>query len=164
MNEISPGVAWMVGCLITVAGSVLRRTVRPRGAPLADGLAQLRILAIAYAVILILHGFSLPDVEILRSFYYRSPVEIQRPDQMHEYLVQWAIQNQRIIISRDFNTLIAWHDDCVSKGQATPGLFIIRPGATIPAVVESLVFISHCSTSEEWSNCCNFIPLPGARE
>jgi hypothetical protein len=79
-------------------------------------------------------------------------------------LVQWAIQNQRIIISIDFNTLIAWHDDCVSKGQATPGLLIIRPGATIPAVVESLVLISHCSTSVEWSNCCNFIPLPGARE
>ena len=73
--------------------------------------------------------------------------------------MEWAAKWSRLIVSKDKTTLISEHDQYVGTGHNTPGLLIVRPGATIPALLESLVLIAHYSDSDEWKNQCRFIPL-----
>jgi hypothetical protein len=66
-------------------------------------------------------------------------------------LVEWSVQSQRIIVSKDRNTLIAAHTDAVSAGTTTPGLFILRNQLGIPTVVDC--------TSDEFASSTQFLPM-----
>lgn len=74
-------------------------------------------------------------------------------------LVQWAAKSNRIIVSKDKNTLIDEHKRYVDLGNQTPGLLIVLPHATIPAIIDSLALVAHYSEPEDWQNQCRFIPL-----
>ena len=82
------------------------------------------------------------------------PNGIQDPE-----LIQWATTWNRVIVSKDKNTLIHLHDQYVAMGNQTPGLLIIRPNTTILALVESLALIAHYSEPEEWQSQSRFIPM-----
>jgi hypothetical protein len=73
-------------------------------------------------------------------------------------LLEWAIQHERVIVTRDANSLIGEHDRLVASGRGTPGPFVTRAGFTIPEVVAELVLYTYALTAEECASTCRYIP------
>jgi hypothetical protein len=73
-------------------------------------------------------------------------------------VLAWSVEAGRIIVSRDVTTLIAEHDEMVTRGTWTPGLLIVRKGFSIPEVVEYLSLVSHVGRADEFSCKWDYIP------
>jgi hypothetical protein len=76
-----------------------------------------------------------------------------------ESLIEWAMRENRIVVSHDRNTLIGTHDKMVANGRTTPGVWIIRRQSSIPSLVEFLVFAGVCCDATEFASRVEFIPL-----
>jgi hypothetical protein len=73
-------------------------------------------------------------------------------------LIEWAARENRIIVSRDRNTLIAAHDLYVSEGNVTPGLWILKRTAAAGQFVEFLALAAHCSEAYEFASRVEHVP------
>ncbi len=74
-------------------------------------------------------------------------------------LLQWTEREDRILVSRDVHTLplaLAAHR---GAGHHAPGILLIRNGASLRAVVETLALVAHAGEADEWANRCTFIPF-----
>ncbi len=74
------------------------------------------------------------------------------------YILLWAEREDRILISHDLRTLPAFLADHLRAGHRSPGLFLIRHGASLREVVDFLVLVAHASEPWEWADRCQFIP------
>lgn len=73
-------------------------------------------------------------------------------------VIQWAVEHERIIVSKDTNTLIGYHRAFVEEGNATPGLLILRRRFRVETILETLIGIAHYLSPDQYASCCNFIP------
>ncbi len=78
-------------------------------------------------------------------------------------VIRWAAEHNRVIVSKDTNTLIGYHRDFVRQGNTTPGLLILRgrrEGTEIKThqIVESLIEIAYYLDPSLYNSCHNFIP------
>jgi predicted nuclease of predicted toxin-antitoxin system len=74
-------------------------------------------------------------------------------------IVEWSITHNRIIISKDTNTLIEFFMQSVRRGENPPGLLIVKRGdAQVSQIVEYLVLVAHAGQREEFVNQYAFIP------
>lgn len=80
-------------------------------------------------------------------------ISTQDPD-----LVIWACSSGRIIVSHDENTLVGHHNNYVRQGNSTPGLLVVKKGASIPDIVESLTLIAHYAEPHEYASAPRWIP------
>lgn len=71
----------------------------------------------------------------------------------------WAEGESRILVSRDLSTLPIFLADHLHAGHHSPGIFLIRHGATLTEVVDFLVLVAHASEPWEWADRCQFIPI-----
>jgi hypothetical protein len=49
-------------------------------------------------------------------------------------------------------------DRHLKAGHHVPGILMIRPGASVPALVEFLVLVAYASRAEEWQDRIEYIP------
>ncbi len=81
------------------------------------------------------------------------PARISDPE-----LLQWAIHNQRAIVTRDVNTLVGLHARLVQSGSVTPGIIVLRSGFSYPILVEELVLFSIYTSAAELASSCVYLP------
>ena len=74
-------------------------------------------------------------------------------------LLQWAAEQDRIVVSHDTNTLIQFAQEQVQKGEKMPGLFCVSPFASFSQVIDDLVVLVRASEEGEWEGQVLFIPL-----
>lgn len=82
------------------------------------------------------------------------PLGSQDPD-----ILLWAEREGRILVSHDLSTLPAFLADHLRAGHHSPGIFLIRRGASLQEVVDFLVLVAHASEPWEWANRYQFIPV-----
>ena len=73
-------------------------------------------------------------------------------------ILVWAERENRILISRDKRTLPVHLVNHLNAGRHSPGIFIIRPGSTVPQLIAFLVLAACCSDSADWLDRIEFIP------
>jgi hypothetical protein len=73
-------------------------------------------------------------------------------------LLIWTEKHQRILISNDRNTLQDHLEDHLAAGRTSPGIFIVRPTATIPAVRDFICLAAELDEPEEWKGRVQYIP------
>jgi len=73
-------------------------------------------------------------------------------------ILAWAEREGRILVSEDKATMPAHLDSHLKAGYRSPGVFLVRPGATIPKLIEFLVLVGYASEGEEWENRVEFVP------
>lgn len=93
-----------------------------------------------------------PNLEIVQA----SPTLTETPD---PELLEWATQNGYILISEDRNTLVGFYYERLKAELHSEGVFILRRGASLGEIIESLKLLIELSTAEEWSNQVTYIPL-----
>lgn len=73
-------------------------------------------------------------------------------------ILLWAEKEDRVVVSRDYNTMpnhLAAH---LQAGHHCAGLFIIRPHATIRQIVDFLVLSAHTTDPALLRGQCEYIP------
>jgi predicted nuclease of predicted toxin-antitoxin system len=86
------------------------------------------------------------------------PPDLQGGSQDPEILV-WAEAEDRILVSYDLSTIPSFLDDHLRAGRRSPGVFLIRHGATLREVVDFLALVAYASEPWEWADHCQFIPI-----
>jgi hypothetical protein len=72
--------------------------------------------------------------------------------------LEWAAQNDRIVLSHDQNTLVGFALDRVTTGQPMPGLFVVDNEAAIGRVIDDLLLIDDTTEHSEWANRVEYLP------
>ncbi len=74
-------------------------------------------------------------------------------------LLQWATENQHVIVTHDRTTMLKAAHERKRSGQKTAGVVIIKKELPLRRAIEDLVLVLECSTESERENQIVFIPL-----
>ena len=70
-----------------------------------------------------------------------------------------AASEGRILVSHDENSLPGHFRDFLAAGHHSPGVFLVRQGAPIGAVIESIVMLWVASEADEWKDRIEWLPF-----
>lgn len=73
-------------------------------------------------------------------------------------LLAWCEAAGRILVSVDKQTLPKHLADHLALGLHSPGVFLIRPGQSVRAVVDFLTLATAVSDAGEWRDAITYIP------
>jgi hypothetical protein len=81
------------------------------------------------------------------------PLGTQDPD-----LLVWAEREGRVIVTNDRRTMPGHLAAHLTAGRHSPGVIILRPGHTIPAIVAELVLVAHVCDPAELLDQIRYLP------
>jgi len=73
-------------------------------------------------------------------------------------ILTWAERENRILITEDKSTMPGHLKAHLDAGHHSPGVFLVRPGAGIPALLEFLALVTHASQPAEWQDRIQYVP------
>ena len=71
-----------------------------------------------------------------------------------------AAEQDRILVSHDFQTMPRHFGDFLQAGGSSPGVLVVPQSLPIGEAIEELVLIWGASDAEEWENRILRIPMP----
>jgi Domain of unknown function (DUF5615) len=74
-------------------------------------------------------------------------------------LLEWATQNDRILVTADVNTLIGFAYERIQKGTHTAGVLVLKRGTSIGEAIHELELLQAVGEQEEFANAVWYIPL-----
>jgi len=74
-------------------------------------------------------------------------------------VLEWAANDDRIVVTYDRSTMIDDAIDRILKGLPMPGLFVLSPNITIGQTIDSILFVNDGSAHEEWRDLITYLPL-----
>ena len=74
-------------------------------------------------------------------------------------VLSWAAQEERIVLTHDVATMIAFAYKRVQAGLSMPGLVEVKRRIPVGLVIEELILIAECSLDGEWEGQVRFLPL-----
>jgi hypothetical protein len=74
-------------------------------------------------------------------------------------VLAWAASENRILISNDRNTLIAFAVNRVQKKLEMPGVIITRSRQPVALIVSDIALIAQCVGEDEIRNQIRYVPL-----
>lgn len=94
-----------------------------------------------------------PDCDILRV----QEVGLRTKDD--PFVLTWAAQEGRVLITRDRQTMIGFAYQRVQSGQPMPGLIVVHEVMPIGQAVEQILMTAVCCAPAEMENRVLFLPL-----
>ena len=73
-------------------------------------------------------------------------------------LLRWAALENRIIVTKDRNTLIGLAYERVKAEQPMPGILVLPTVARIGEIIDAILLADAASTPDEWLNRVMFLP------
>jgi hypothetical protein len=74
-------------------------------------------------------------------------------------ILQWAVDEGRVLISRDIKTVPTFAHDRVAAGLAIPGVLVLPPTVSMAVAIDDLSVIAGATEAGEWSNRVVYLPL-----
>lgn len=74
-------------------------------------------------------------------------------------LLEWAANENRILLTHDFQTMIGFARQRIEAGQPMPGLFVMRNPSQPGTLIDELWIIIEISQQNEWGQQVTFLPL-----
>lgn len=74
-------------------------------------------------------------------------------------LLEWAAENQRIIVSHDVNTLPMFAWQRVAEGRIMPGILLVPPSLAMTTVIEDLILVAETCQESELEDQVWYLPL-----
>ncbi len=85
--------------------------------------------------------------------------DVGLPGASDEKLLEWAADNERVLVTHDKRTMPRHLRDRLAAGLHTPGLVIVDDWAPIGRCIEDLLLMAECSEENEWQARIVYIPL-----
>jgi uncharacterized protein DUF5615 len=76
-----------------------------------------------------------------------------------EALLQWAADQNRVLLTHDVSTITAYAYHRIMRGDAMPGVFELSRRVTVRDAVEDIILLSECSKPGEWEGQVRYLPL-----
>lgn len=74
-------------------------------------------------------------------------------------ILVWCEQNNFILVTNNRASMPVHLADHISKNNQVPGIFVLRPKATIGQIIEDLILIALLGKPQEYQNRITHIPL-----
>jgi uncharacterized protein (DUF433 family)/predicted nuclease of predicted toxin-antitoxin system len=74
-------------------------------------------------------------------------------------LLQWAADNQHVLVTHDRKTMLKAAHRRITSGQKTAGLVIVRKELPLKRAIEDLLVVLECCTETDIENQVVFIPI-----
>lgn len=74
-------------------------------------------------------------------------------------VLAWAAQENRLVLTHDFATMIDFAYNRVADGLEMPGVIAIPQDLAIGETIDEILLLVECSEENEWENQVVFIPL-----
>lgn len=74
-------------------------------------------------------------------------------------ILEWAAQNDRILLTHDQATMPDFAYNRVTQNAAMAGVFVVQARMTVRQAIDELVLLATCSKQDEWQNMVIFWPL-----
>jgi predicted nuclease of predicted toxin-antitoxin system len=74
-------------------------------------------------------------------------------------ILNWAADNERILLTHDRATMPDFAYDRLSKGQQMSGVFLINDRMLIRQAIDELYLLNICSQQDEWKGIVLYLPL-----
>lgn len=73
-------------------------------------------------------------------------------------LLVWCEAEDRLLVSLDYDTMPAHFAAHQARGRTSPGLLLIRPGRSIPEIVEALELVAHVGDPDDYRDRVAYLP------
>lgn len=73
-------------------------------------------------------------------------------------ILRWAEEHRHILVTEDKHTMARHLRAHLDAGRHCPGILLIRPGCSVPAIVEFLALVAHASEPHEWRDRIEYVP------
>lgn len=73
-------------------------------------------------------------------------------------ILLWAEKDKRVVVTRDYNTMLSHLATHLQAGHHCEGLFVIRPQATIPQIIDYLVLAAYTTDPALLRDHYEYIP------
>jgi predicted nuclease of predicted toxin-antitoxin system len=73
-------------------------------------------------------------------------------------ILEWAQQNDRILVTQDKHTMAKHLADHVQTGRSSPGVLVIRANTSLRPVLEILALAAHAGSQDDFAEVVTFIP------
>jgi hypothetical protein len=74
-------------------------------------------------------------------------------------VLEWAAQNQRLLLTHDVSTVTAFACDRVREAKPMPGVFEVSREVPLAIAIEEIVLLAVCSAEGEWEGHVRYLPL-----
>ena len=74
-------------------------------------------------------------------------------------VLKFAAEQDRILVTHDYQTMPVHFAAFLLEAGQTPGVFLVKQGTNIGAVIEALLLIWAASSAEEWENRILEVPF-----
>jgi predicted nuclease of predicted toxin-antitoxin system len=74
-------------------------------------------------------------------------------------ILDWAANNERILLTHDRATMPDFAYDRLLKGQPMSGVFLINDRMPTRQAIDELLLLNTCSQQEEWKGIVLYLPL-----
>ncbi len=74
-------------------------------------------------------------------------------------VLEWAVQNKRILLTHDVSTMTAHAYERVRDGKSMPGVFEVGRNVPIGTAIEDILLLAECSLEGEWEGQVRYLPL-----
>jgi hypothetical protein len=95
----------------------------------------------------------LPEIDLIRC----QEIGLRTVDD--RVLLEHAAKGDRVLLSRDFRTMIPFALERVAKGLPMPGVIIVSQDFPIRTAIEELEFIAQCGEPEDFIDKVRRLPL-----
>lgn len=106
------------------------------------------------------------DNDVLRGLLRRRPdldiVRVQDVGLMSTHdtlLLEWAAQENRIMLTHDRKTMTNYAYDRLRNGQAMPGILVVPQGLPLGSIIEDILLSLEASLVDEWEGQVRYVPL-----
>jgi predicted nuclease of predicted toxin-antitoxin system len=104
--------------------------------------------------------------DIVRGLFLRQPnLDLLRVQDVglreldNPAILNWAADNERILLTHDRATMPDFAYDRLSKGQQMSGVFLINDRMPTRQAIDELLLLDTCSQQEEWKGIILYLPL-----
>lgn len=74
-------------------------------------------------------------------------------------VLAWAAEEDRIVLTHDVATMIAFASQRIQAGLSMPGLFEVNRRVSVGLAIEEIILIAEYSLEGEWEGQIRFLPL-----
>src|SRR5438105_14604057 len=106
------------------------------------------------------------DHDILRELLRQRPdldlLRVQEVGLLHAddpVILQWAAQEDRILLTHDKKTMTKYAYDRLRADQPMPGVLVVNREAAIGKIVEDILTQLEASLAGEWEGQVKYVPL-----
>lgn len=74
-------------------------------------------------------------------------------------LLEWCAREERVLLTHDVRTVPGFVNERLQRGDHVAGVVIVPVNMTLNAMIEDLVYIVECTTTADWLDHIEFLPL-----